>query len=267
MSNPTDIPFDIKALTWLGTFLYGFFILMLLIGSIILLAMNASHNLRGIIMRGDIVHHSATSLRTNIVPILNGNFYTIDLNNAKNAFEMLPWISKASVKRVFPQSIEVILKEHKAVAAWGTRDDSKMVSNSGLVFDSGVDDEESESLPQFIGPDGQSELMLNMYHHLVPKLEPLNVKLSKLELSARGSWRVVLEGGAIIELGRGAVDVVSDRVKRFSYTLGKVVSLFNKNSNALQYADLRHSDGFAMRLNGVTTSGHPDAGSLVKKVN
>lgn len=265
MPNPTEIPFDIKALTWLGTFLYGFFILMVLLGSMILLVMNASHSLRGITIHGDIFHHSASSLRTNIVPSLKGNFYTIDLNSAKNAFETLPWISKASVKRVFPQRIEVILKEHKAIAAWGTRDDSKMVSNSGLVFDSGIDDEESESLPQFIGPDGQSELMLNMYRHLVPILEALNVKLLKLELSARGGWRVVLDGGAIIELGRGSVDIVSDRVKRFSYTLGQVVSIFNRNSSALQYADLRHSDGFALRLNGVTTSGNFDAGSLVKK--
>lgn len=267
MSNPTVIPFDIKVLTWMGTFLYGFFILIVSIGAIILLVTNASNNLRGITIRGDIVHHSLTSLRTNIVPNLNGNFYTIDLNNAKNAFEMLPWISKASVKRVFPQNIEVILKEHKAVAMWGARDDFKMVSNSGLVFDSGIDDDESESLPQFIGPDGQSDLMLNMYRHLVPTLEPLSVRLSKLELSARGSWRVVLEGGAIIELGRGSVDIVSDRVKRFAYTLGKVVSLFNKNSSSLQYVDLRHSDGFALRLNGVTTSGNPDARSLVRKVN
>lgn len=267
MSNPAEIPFDIKILTWMGTFLYGLFIFMVLIGLIIWFVMSASLNLRGIIVRGDVFHHSVTSLRTNIVPNLKGNFYTINLSSAQNAFESLPWISKASVKRVFPQHIEVILKEHKAVAAWGTRDDSKMVSNSGLVFDSGIDDEESESLPQFIGPDGQSQLMLNMYRHLIPTLEPLSAKLVKLELSARGSWSVVLDGGALIELGRGSVDDINGRVKRFSHTLGQVVSKFNRSSGTLQYADLRHSDGYALRLNGVTTGGNPDASSMVKKVN
>ncbi|MDO8767936.1 MAG: cell division protein FtsQ/DivIB [Burkholderiaceae bacterium] len=265
MSNPVEMPFDIKVLTWAGTFLYVLFILMVLIGLITWMVASTSLNLRGMVIRGDVFHHNAASFRTSIVPNLKGNFYTINMNHAQNAFEALPWVSKASVKRVFPQRIEVILKEHKAVALWGMRDDSKMVSNSGLVFDSGIDDEESESFPQFIGPEGQSELMLSMYRHLIPILEPLSMKLVKLELSMRGSWSVVLDGGAIIELGRGSVDMVSERVKRFSRTLGQVVSKFNRGAGALQYADLRHSDGYALRLNGVSTGGVSDATSLVKK--
>lgn len=267
MSTSAEVPFDIKVLTWMGTLLYVLFIFIVLIGLIIWMVSSASLSLRGMVIHGDVTHHNAASFRTSIVPNLKGNFYTINLSRAQNAFEVLPWVSKASVKRVFPQRIEVILKEHKAVALWGMRDDSKMVSNSGLVFDSGIDDDESESFPQFIGPDGQSELMLSMYRHLIPILEPLSMKLVKLELSVRGSWSVVLDGGAIIELGRGSVDIVSERVKRFSHTLGQVVSKFNRGAGALQYADLRHSDGYALRLNGVTTSGISDARSLVKKVN
>lgn len=265
MASSEEKPFDIQVLNWMSAFLYGFFILLVVLGLFIYFVESASLNLRGIIIRGDVYHHNVTSLRNTVVPNLKGNFYTINLSKSKSAFESLPWISKASVKRVFPHQIEVVLQEHRAVAAWGARNDSKMVNNAGLIFDAGLDDEETEGLPQFIGPDDQSELVLNMYRHLIPLLEPLRVKLVKLELSARGSWRVVLEGGALIELGRGPVDTVTERVQRLTHTLEQVVSKFNRNSNALQYADLRHSDGYALKLYGVSTVSYPDKTALVKQ--
>lgn len=265
MTNSAEIPFDVKILNWMGTFLYGFFILMVLLGLFIWFVMNPSSNLRGITIRGDIIHHSVSSLRSNLVPNLKGNFYTINMSSTQNVLESLPWVSTAVVKRVFPNRIEVMLLEHKAIAAWGARDGSKMVNNVGLIFDSSIDDEASESLPLFIGPDGQSNLLVDMYRHLIPILNPLNARLVQLELSARGSWSTVLEGGAVIELGRGSVDAVSERAKRFSHTLVQVTSKFNRNSSALQYADLRHSDGYAVRLNGVSTVGYPDTNSSVKK--
>lgn len=267
MSDQPKMPSDIKVLNWLGIFFYGIFVVIIVFGLIIKFAMNKSFALNGISIRGDILHHSATSLRESVVPNLKGNFYTISLSHTQRVFEVLPWISKASVKRVFPQQIEVVLVEHKAVAVWGARDDSKMVNDSGVVFDSSIDNEESETLPQFLGPEGQSALVLNMYQHLGPIFMPLNLKLTKLELSERGSWHGVFEGGALIELGRGTVAIVSDRAKRFAQTMGLVASKFNRGSSALLYADLRHPDGYALRLNGLSTVGNPAASSLMKQVN
>ena len=265
MINSLEIPSDVKFLNWLSTVLFGFFILLLLSGLIFKFIINAPINLQNLVIRGDVVHHDISSFRENIVPSIQGNFYTLNLNQVKATFESLPWISKAIVRRSFPNKLEVVLQEHQPVAVWGKRDDFKMVNIGGLTFDSDVDDEESERLPQFIGPDGQSKLMLDMYRQLLPLISSLKAKLLTLELSSRGSWMVTLEDGAHIELGRGTVEVISDRVKQFINTLNLVTSKFGKSGNVLQYADLRHSDGSALRLNGVKTVNPVDLKSTVKK--
>ena len=107
--------------------------------------------------------------------------------------------------------------------------------------------------------------MLDMYRQLLPLMSSLKAKLLTLELSSRGSWMVTLEDGAHIELGRGTVEVISDRVKQFINTLNLVTSKFGKSGNVFQYADLRHSDGYALRLNGVKTVNPVDLKSTVKK--
>lgn len=94
---------------------------------------------------------------------------------------------------------------------------------------------------------------------------PLKVKLVKIELNSRGSWTAMLEGGAQFELGRGSIDSIAERIKQFTGTIGIVASNFNKNVTALQYADLRHVDGYALKMNGITTIDHNAINLAAKK--
>jgi cell division protein FtsQ len=92
--------------------------------------------------------------------------------------------------------------------------------------------------------------MLAMQRRLSVLLAPLNAgDLVLLTLSARGSWRADLEKGATIELGRGSDDEVIARTEHFVRTMPRVGARFQQ---ALASADLRHADGFALRLKGVT---------------
>jgi len=93
--------------------------------------------------------------------------------------------------------------------------------------------------------------MLAMLRRLQPVLQPLNAgELAQLDLSARGSWRVTLDKGAVVELGRGSEDEVLARTQRFVQTMPRVLAQYQR---PLESADLRHADGFALRMKGVTT--------------
>jgi cell division protein FtsQ len=81
----------------------------------------------------------------------------------------------------------------------------------------------------------------------------MELPMAQLELSGRGSWRTQLESGAQIELGRGSVQEVSARARRFLKTLTQVTSVYGRQTSALQSADLRHENGYAIRLRGVST--------------
>jgi cell division protein FtsQ len=56
----------------------------------------------------------------------------------------------------------------------------------------------------------------------------------------------------VIELGRGEIDAVTERTARFVRTLPQVTE--SMQQRPLLYADLRHPDGYAVRLKGVTTT-------------
>lgn len=267
MKNFDETPFDVKVTNYISAFLYILFGCLLITSLTIWYILTSSVNLKKITILGDSIHHNASTFRLNIVPNIQGNFFTIHLSNTRLAFESLPWIRSATVKRVFPNQIEVFLQEHKPVALWGSRDDFKMIDVDGVIFDSGTEDDDSDKLPQFIGPEGQAHLMLSMYLKLNTILTPLKVKLTKIELSPRGSWTAMLEGGAQLELGRGSIDVILERMKQFAGTLNMVTTSFNKNTTALQYADLRHANGYALKINGITTWGHSFTNPAAKKIN
>jgi cell division protein FtsQ len=133
------------------------------------------------------------------------------------------------------------------------REDMKLVDEKGVVFEINTEDDEFDQMPQLIGPEGQGKLMLEMYKDVSIALNPLKNKLKILELNARGSWIATLDGGAHIELGRGSAIDVIDRVRKFSLGAEQMLTKLNKRPVDIQYVDLRHSEGYAMRMRGVST--------------
>ena len=65
---------------------------------------------------------------------------------------------------------------------------------------------------------------------------------------------MALDNGAAVELGRGTPDEVTARTQRFVRTLNQVASRYGRRPEALVSADLRHGDGYAVRLRGVSTT-------------
>jgi cell division protein FtsQ len=153
---------------------------------------------------------------------------------------------------VWPDTLAVRLAEHEAVALWSADDgNDRLVNAQGEVFEANVGDVEDEGLPAFSGPEGSSAAMLAMYRLLQPRLAALDAGIDTLRLSRRGSWRVELDTGAVIELGRGDETEIAARTDRFVRTLAQVSDRFQR---PLEYADLRHVDGYAVRLKGITTT-------------
>jgi len=164
----------------------------------------------------------------------------------------MPWVRRAVVRREFPNRLKVILQEHQAVGYWGTEGDSTLVNSYGEVFEANVDEVEQE-LPRLDGPQGQSAQALAMYRALQPLFERLELSIEELDLTGRGSWRAKLDTGAEIELGRGTEEEVVARTQRFLGTMTQVTSRYGRSVTSLESADLRHQEGYAIRLRGVST--------------
>jgi cell division protein FtsQ len=152
------------------------------------------------------------------------------------------------VRRVWPNRLVVTLEEHQPVALWaGEENSDQMVNSHGEVFEANVGDVEDDSLPSFTGPDGSAAQVLAMYQRLEPVFRLLDADVTAVSLSGRGSWRVELDTGAAVELGRGTSDEVTDRTQRFVRTVPQVLHRFHA---PLESADLRHAEGYAIKLKG-----------------
>ena len=210
---------------------------------------------RSVSIEGDIARNSVSTLRANAAPRLSGNFFTMDLAAGRRAFESVPWVRQAVVNRVWPNRLAVRLEEHRAAALWGKPGaEDRIVNTFGEVFEANLGDVEDESLPTLSGPEGTSAHMLALLTRLGPVLAPLQAHIETLALSGRGSWRVALDTGAEVELGRGSDDEIIERTQRFVATVGQVTSRYDR---PLDYADLRHNEAYAVRLRGVSTTDTP----------
>lgn len=254
---PVPFPADIRLMNVTAALLAALGVAALVAVALLWAAHRPIFAVRAIKVDGDLAHNSALTIRANAAPKLAGNFFTMDLAAGRRAFESVPWVRQAIVKRVWPNRLAVQLEEHKPAALWSSSanaDDAsdKMVNTFGEVFEANVGDVEDDALPTLRGPDGTSAQMLKMFGRLQPEFAAMDAHIDTLELSGRGSWRVELDSGAEVELGRGSEDEVVARTKSFIATLPEVRNRYAQHP--LLYADLRHNDGYAVRLKGVSTA-------------
>jgi cell division protein FtsQ len=252
MSDSIPVPFDVKLMNVTATLVFALFALTLLAAGAWWVLRQPFFPLAGIKVDGEVTHNNVVTLRANVAPQLAGNFFTVDLARARTAFESVPWVRKAVVRREFPNRLRATLTEHVPVAHWGDEAGSKLINGFGEVFEANVA-EVDDRLPRLDGPPEQAGQVLGMYRVLAPIFQGYDLSIEELSLSSRGSWKVVLESGATIELGRGQVDEVTTRTQRFLKTVTPVASQYGRTVAAVEGADLRHNEGYALRLRGVTT--------------
>ncbi|HEU4460595.1 MAG TPA: cell division protein FtsQ/DivIB [Methylibium sp.] len=255
---PEDLPLDVRLMNLASAWL----VFAALLASAWALWTWATHSpaftLRAIRVEGDVAHASAAVVRASAMPQLAGNFFTIDLASARRAFETVPWVRRAAVQRVWPNRLAVRFEEHVAAAWWqgddeAQRGDERLVNVQGEVFEVNPGDVEDDALPVLRGPDGSAAAALGMLRRLAPELQRLGSRVDTLAMSARGSWSARLASGARLELGRGDEAQVAERTRVFVETASALAARYERPIVA---ADLRHADGYALRLRGITTV-HP----------
>jgi cell division protein FtsQ len=258
--NPVlPMPLDVKLMNTAASVLFAACCLLLVAALAWWAVRHPVFSIAGITVQGEVAHNSVPTLRANVAPRLAGNFFTVDLAAARQAFEGVPWVRQAVVRREFPNRLRVLLQEHRPLALWGDESESKLLNSFGEVFEANVDDVEQENLPRLAGPDGQSQQVLAMYETIKPLFGPLDFSVQLLTLTPRGNWQVELDNGAEIELGRGTPAEIAARTQRFVLTLTQIASRHGRRADALLSADLRYAESYAIRLRGVGTT-NADAG-------
>ena len=251
-SGPEALPPDVRLMNAGAGVLAVIGVLLAAVVLALWLARRPMFSLRAISIAGDVSRNSVATIRANAAPQLSGNYFSLDLAATRRAFESVPWVRAAVVSRIWPNRLAVRLEEHRPAALWrGEGGTERLVNTHGEVFEANVGDVEDDALPTLSGPDGSSAHLLALLQRLDPEFAPLDAGIWTLSMTSRGSWRAELDNEAVIELGRGSDDEIVERTRRF---VGTVTQVSSRYQRPIESADLRHHEGYALKLKGVGTT-------------
>ena len=166
---------------------------------------------------------------------VRGNFFTLDLDAIRKAFERLPWVRTVELRRRWPDRLEVMLEEHVPLARWESK---ALVNTHGEIFSAAFDG----ALPQFAGPEAAAKEMAIQYEYFRRGLSTIGHRPVLVHVSPRRAWRLKLESGLTLELGREQIEA---RLSRF---LGAYERALATLDHEVSHVDLRYANGFAVRV-------------------
>ena len=191
--------------------------------------------LREVRIEGELVQVTREQLETLTRREVKGNFFTLDLAEARAAFATLPWVSKVDVRRQWPDRLEVALEEHVPLARWGN---AALVNTRGEVFAASFEGK----LPLLEGPEASAKEVAIQYGYFLRRLATIGQVPVEVRVSPRRAWQVRLASGLTLKLGRERIEARLDRyIAVYGRTLGRL-------QRKLDYVDLRYPNGFAVRI-------------------
>ena len=183
-----------------------------------------------------------------IAPFRGAGFLSADLDALQAALEAIPWVDRARIERRWPNGVHVAITEHIPAARWGERG---LMNTRGELFLREAHYIPPE-LPQLIGPEGTEAQVARLYLDTYPRLLAVGMRLTRVELDPRGAWQLQLANGVTVRLGRQ--DTYA-RLERFIRVAGPMVAA---RPGAVNYFDLRYSNGFSVGWNVATRVAHGD---------
>jgi cell division protein FtsQ len=194
---------------------------------------------------GQVLRHvNANTVRAATLGRLAGNYFTLNLDEARRVYESVPWVAAVALRRAWPDRLLVTFTEHRAIAIW---DDGRLLSAAGRIFTANVAEAELDGeLPRVEGPARYAAEVARRLPQLAEQVGLLGLTLEAVEVSERASWTLRTADGPVLELGRddppGRLD---DRLALIANHYPTVTAQLGAD---LLRIDARYPQGFAVAV-------------------
>ena len=192
--------------------------------------------------------------------IVNGyplsNFFSIELRKIKQDIQQLNWVDQADVRREWPNTLVVHVREHTPLMTWNR----KKATNSWVTQSGDVVQLESVGLPDstihLSGDEEDAQTLLQAALRWDQQLMQHDLKLRAVSLSASQSWRLTMSqehigsSQASFELLLGR-EHVEDRLSRFTKLYQDQLS---QRNDKLIRVDARYPNGVAVQATDTKSS-------------
>lgn len=192
--------------------------------------------LRVVRIDGQIRHLQRAELERTIAQAAQGNFFTVDVEHIRESASRAPWVERASVRRIWPDTLHMQVIEQVPLVRWNKW---SLMNTKGERFTPRMEEIPS-GLPNLEGPTGSEVEVINWYRSIRPGLNEIGLEIALMRLDARRAWSITFNQGLEIRLGKSEVE---SRLRRFVRLYPYIVQ---NDQRWIKRMDLRYTNGFAV---------------------
>ncbi len=167
--------------------------------------------------------------------LTRGGFLTVDVAAIRDKAKDLPWVDQVSVRRVWPDSLQLWVEEHVPLSRWGK---DAVLNVRGEVFRPKPKSIPT-GLPRLAGPDGSEQELARTYIKLKIRLASLGLKITAMVMDERRAWTMKLNDELVVRLGSKDLE---DRLARFY----SIYPLLKEDKRGIKVIDMRYTNGVAV---------------------
>lgn len=202
--------------------------------------------LQGVRVKGDFTHINIEHMVSLVEQQIVAGVLMTDLQHIQTTLLAQPWVKQASVRRQWPDHLEVWLTERVPVAKFN----DALLSSDIDVF---RPDTNSYSLllPQLTGSTGSEAQIWKQYQWLQEALREDGLEVTALHREDRGAWDVTLKADSEVHLYFGRRDLEL-KIERF---LALYRNQLKERMGEIERIDLRYTHGVAVAWKQVKAQG------------
>lgn len=239
------VPFTKRPLLWLP-------LLLLTVYAVYRLLNVYLFPIEKLYVTGSVAHIVPEQVKQVAMENVSYGFFAVDLDELRKALEGLRWVQNVSIRRVWPNALQIDIQEHKAVARWGQ---IYLINERGSLF---IPDnmDQGQDLPSLIGPPGMHRFLWGQYKELQGMLNGTGLNIAQLVFDSRHAMRLKTQSGISIQLGR-LRNVTDSYLELTLFAKAYRQRLMEKQAN-IASIDLRYTNGFAIewRDKAVSSNGN-----------
>lgn len=193
--------------------------------------------IRQVRLEGYLQHLKRTDIKKVLQTYVGENFFVLNIDALHATLTANPWVADATVWRQWPDTLKVRLQERIAFGYW---DENELLDIHGERFKPSII-KNTNGLPRLSGPDGYEAIVMQHYKQANARLNKIGLQLKKLILDERHAWRMTLQNGVELKLGK---EHFAERFARFLAVYPRVLA---GRIHRIETIDLRYINGFAVR--------------------
>ena len=186
-------------------------------------------------LSGSFEHIAQQEIESVLKSYIGEDFFSLDIHALQQKLGEKPWAESVSIRRVWPDMLDITIIERKPVARW---DDNHLVSDEAVVF--AANTENFGELPLIHARSENLSQLLSRYYSLESRFEGLGETLISLREDSRGALDIELSDGLLIRVGRAQLE----------HKIARLMTIYEQQikprRSEIRQLDLRYSNGFAV---------------------